>query len=99
VPYQTARASYEAMQAAWTAVEHGKASSITDGAVGVQMGYSGVQGAVWNVLINLTDIADPAFVLEMRKQCEALLGEARQLLDRVTGYVNTHLAEPSEAKK
>lgn len=98
VPYQTARASYEAMQAAWAAVQHGNVSSITDGAVGSQMGYAAARGAVWNVLINLKDITDPAFIREMRVQCETLLGEAKQLLDRVTAHVDKRLAELIEAK-
>jgi glutamate formiminotransferase/formiminotetrahydrofolate cyclodeaminase len=99
VPYQTALASYEAMQAAWVAVQHGKVSSITDGAVGAQMGYAGVRGAVWNVLINLKDITDPAFVRDMRQKCETLLGEATHLLDQVSANVDKRLAELIETKK
>jgi len=99
VPFQTARASYEAMQAARVAVEHGNVSSITDGAVGAQMGYAAVRGAVWNVLINLKDITDPAFVREMREQCETLLREAKQLLDQVAAHVDKRLAELIDAKQ
>ena len=99
VPYQTARASYQAMGAARSAVEHGNVSSITDGAVGAQMGYAAVQGAVWNVLINLKDITDQAFVREMRGHCETLLREARQLLDQVTAHVDKRLAELMDAKR
>jgi glutamate formiminotransferase / formiminotetrahydrofolate cyclodeaminase len=99
VPYQTARASFEAMQAAWAAVQHGNVSSITDGAVGAQMGYAALRGAVWNVLINLKDITDQVFIREMRGQCETLLGEAKQLLDQVTAHVDKRLAELIEAKK
>jgi glutamate formiminotransferase/formiminotetrahydrofolate cyclodeaminase len=99
VPYQTARASYEAMRAAWSAVQHGKVSSITDGAVGTQLGYAGVRGAVWNVLINLREITDPTFVREMREQCETLLLEARHLLDQVAAHVDKRLAALIETKK
>jgi len=99
VPYQTALASYEAMEAAWVAVQHGKVSSITDGAVGAQMGYAGVRGAVWNVLTNLKDITDPAFVRGMREECETLLREARHLLDQVSAHVDKRLAEMIETKK
>jgi glutamate formiminotransferase/formiminotetrahydrofolate cyclodeaminase len=99
VPYQTARASYEAMQASWAAVQHGNVSSITDGAVGAQMGYAAVRGAVWNVLINLKDITDLDFIRETRDQCEALLGQAKQLLGRVETHVDKRLTELMEAKK
>ncbi len=87
------------MQAAWAAVQHGSVNSITDGAVGAQMGYAGVRGAVWNVLINLKDITDPAFVREMRERCETLLRETKQLLDQVAAHVDKRLAELIEAKK
>ena len=53
VPYQTAQASYAAMQAAWSVAQHGNVSSITDAAVGAQTGFAGVRGGIWNVLINL----------------------------------------------
>lgn len=99
VPYQAARASHDAMRAAWVGVEHGNVSSITDAAVGAQMGYAAVRGTVWNVLINLKDITDPAFVREMREQCEGLLREAKQLLDQVTVHVDKRLAELIDTKK
>ena len=93
VPYRTAQDSYAAMQAAASAIQHGNVNSITDGAVGVQVGFAGVRGGIWNVLINLKDITDPAFVAEMRAKCETLLAEARALLDQVTAQVDRQLAE------
>ena len=57
------------------------------------IGFAGVRGGIWNVLINLKDIADPAFVAEMRAKCEALLAEARALLDQATAQVDRQLAE------
>ncbi|HWU39630.1 MAG TPA: cyclodeaminase/cyclohydrolase family protein, partial [Candidatus Acidoferrum sp.] len=99
VPYQTAQAGYQAMEAAWIAVQHGNVSSISDGAVGAQMGYAAVRGGAWNVLINLKDIADPAFVHDMQAQCEALLREAKRLLEQVAAHVDKRLAELIESKK
>ncbi len=98
VPYQTALAAYEGMQAAWTVVQHGNVSSITDGAVGAQTAYAGVRGGIWNVLINLKDITDHAFVTEMCGKCETLLKDAQQLLDQVTAHVDERLAELIESK-
>jgi len=99
VPYQTAQAGYQAMEAAWIAVQYGNVSSISDGAVGAQMGYAAVRGGAWNVLINLKDIADPAFVHDMQTQCEALLREAKRLLEQVAAHVDKRLAELIESKK
>ncbi len=98
VPHQTARASFEAMQAAWTVVQHGNISSITDGAVGAQVAYAGVRGGVWNVLINLKDITDAAFVHEMRGKCDGLLRDAHALLTQVVAHVDKRLAELIEKK-
>jgi glutamate formiminotransferase/formiminotetrahydrofolate cyclodeaminase len=98
VPYQTAQLSFAAMQSAWVAVQHGNVSSVTDGAVGTQIGYAGVRGGVWNVLINLKDITDQDFVGEMRDKCESLLKDARALLEQVTTHVDTRLAELIEGK-
>jgi glutamate formiminotransferase/formiminotetrahydrofolate cyclodeaminase len=83
VPFQTAALSLEAMKAAAIVVEHGNPASITDGLVGIQMGFAGVRGGVWNVLINLKDISDAAYNDEMKKRCEALLAKAQTLLESV----------------
>jgi len=81
VPFKTAALSFEAMKAAAIVVEHGNPASITDGLVGVQMGFAGVRGGIWNVLINLKDIPDTAYNSDMRSRCEKLLTEARSVLD------------------
>jgi len=93
VPYQTALAGLAAMQSACTVVEHGNVNSLTDGAVGAQIGYAGVRGAIWNVLINLKDITDPAFVREMREKCGSLLEDAHALLIQISQDVDKRLVE------
>ncbi len=98
VPYRTAQESYAAMQVAASAIRHGNVNSITDGAVGAQIGFAGVRGGIWNVLINLKDITDSAFVAEMRTKCEALLTKAQALLDQVTTRVDQHLADQIDRK-
>ena len=91
VPYRTAELSFEAMRAAQVAVQHGNVSSVTDGAVGAQIGYAGVRGGIWNVLINLKEIADAAFVRETREKCDALLAESERLLEHVARDVDRRL--------
>ncbi len=91
VPYRTAELSHAAIQAAWSVARHGSVNSITDAAVGAQIAFTGVQGGIWNVLINLKDITDAAFVQEMRGKCDALLAEAGKLLAQVTEYVTDRL--------
>ncbi|MCL1893040.1 MAG: glutamate formimidoyltransferase [Holophagaceae bacterium] len=83
VPFQTATLSLEAMKAAAIVVEHGNPASITDGLVGLQMGFAGVRGGIWNVLINLKDISDTAYNNEMKAKCSELLIKAQKLLDDI----------------
>lgn len=92
VPWMTAEASLGAMQLARAVVTHGKPSSLSDGAVGVQIAFAGVRGGLWNVLINLKDISDPAYVAEKRAACALLLGTARALADEVANAVDERLA-------
>jgi len=93
VPYQTALASFEAMQTAREMVHHGLAASITDAAVGCEIAYAGVRGGLWNVLVNLKDITDLDFVAEKRRQCEHLLEEARKLLHETCANVDHKLSK------
>jgi len=85
VPFSTAALSFEAMQASAVVIEHGNPASITDGMVGVQMGFAGVRGGIWNVLINLKDINDAAYNAGMKAKCEMLLLEAIRLMDHAIG--------------
>jgi len=91
VPFQTASFSFEAMKAAAIVVEYGNPASMTDGLVGTQMGFAGVRGGIWNVLINLKDIHDAAFKDEMQRRCESLLGEATALLGKVVSAGDARL--------
>jgi glutamate formiminotransferase/formiminotetrahydrofolate cyclodeaminase len=82
VPLATAEASLEVLKAAERALAAGNPASITDAMVGLQLAFAGVRGGLWNVLINLKDITDPAFTEARRQDCARLLAEARELLDR-----------------
>ena len=93
VPYQTAALSFEAMQLAHTMAEHGLAASMTDAAVGCEMGFAGVRGGIWNVLTNLPDITDRQFVEQMERQCADLLSSARKVLQETSETVDAKLAE------
>ena len=84
VPLRTARLSYEAMETAELAMQHGNPNSITDAMVGYTIAYAGVRGGIWNVLINLKDITDAKYVAEMRPACAALMHQADALLARAS---------------
>ena len=99
VPWATALASYAAMQLSRAVVTHGNPSSLSDGAVGVQIAFAGVRGGLWNVLINLKDIQDPAYVAEKRAACASLLAQAKALADEAANAVDERLVAMIEKKK
>ncbi len=93
VPFDTVKACFTALELAGEAVRLGKVVSITDAAVGAQMAYAGVRGGVWNVIINLKDITDAAYVADMRTQCAHLLAKAEEKLTEITGFVDQKLLD------
>ena len=99
VPRITAERSVAAMKAAGRAAEGGNPASLTDALVGAQMAYAGVRGGVWNVLINLKDIDDAAFVSAERAHCDALLKEAESLMAAIASEGDARLAAMIESKK
>ncbi|MBE0615692.1 MAG: glutamate formimidoyltransferase [Burkholderiales bacterium] len=92
VPLRTARLSYAAMQTAETAMRCGNPNCITDGLTGCTIAYAGVRGGIWNVLINLKDIADADYVADIRPACAKLLEDAGALLARATGEGDARIA-------
>ncbi|HJW72056.1 MAG TPA: glutamate formimidoyltransferase [Geothrix sp.] len=93
VPLDTAKTSFAALELAGEAARLGKVASITDAAVGAQMAYAGVRGGVWNVVINLKDITDAAYVADMQAQCASLLAQAGEKVAEVSAFVDQKLLE------
>jgi len=91
VPMGTARASLEAMRLADRVTREGNQASLTDGAVGVQLGFAGVRGGVWNALINLRDITDAHYVAGVRAECAQLVAEASEVLGANVAYADGKL--------
>ena len=99
VPMATAERSLAAMKAAQRAAESGNPASLTDALVGAQMGFAGLRGGLWNVLINLKDIDDAAFVARERKRCADLLKEGETLLAAIASEGDARLAAMIDSKK
>lgn len=91
VPYSTAQLSYEAIEIAETVAKHGNPNSITDVGVGAQSAYTGVLGGIYNVLINLKDIKDEKFVVDMKKKCNEIRIQAESKLKDVLSIVESKL--------
>lgn len=91
IPWRTAVASFEAMKLAQEVAQIGNPNSITDAAVGTQMGFAGVRGGIWNVVINLKDITDASYVAQMKERCEKLLADANIVNQKSAEFVDTQL--------
>jgi glutamate formiminotransferase/formiminotetrahydrofolate cyclodeaminase len=100
VPLDTAKTSFAALELAGEAAHLGKVASITDAAVGAQMAYAGVRGGIWNVVINLKDITDAAYLADRQRECASLLAQAGTVLKEVTDHVDQKLLDRlNKAKK
>lgn len=91
VPWQTALTSFESLKLAQQTIQEVDTEAITDAAVGAQIGFVGVRGGIWNVLINLKKIKDRKYITEMCKNCNDLLCEATNILNSVTAYADKQL--------
>jgi glutamate formiminotransferase / formiminotetrahydrofolate cyclodeaminase len=80
VPLSTATLSFETLQLARDIAGTGLKASVSDAAVGAQMAYGGIVGGSLNVVINLADITDPAFVEEMKAETQRLRSEGAVIL-------------------
>ena len=87
VPLTTAKLSHEAIKICEVVKQHGNPNSITDVTVGARIALTGVEGGVLNVLINLKDIKDAAYVSQMKGECKALISEATKLSQKILAEV------------
>ncbi len=99
VPLSTAELSLEAMKLADRVAKAGNPNSLTDALVGCAAAFTGVRGGLWNVMINLKDIKDAAFVDEMRARCASILTEAQALMTKVGDEGDARLNAMIEAKR
>jgi glutamate formiminotransferase/formiminotetrahydrofolate cyclodeaminase len=98
VPLATATLSRDAMRLAQRVAAIGNANCLSDGAVGVQIAFAGVRGGLWNVLINLKDIRDAAYVADKRAACATLLAEARAIETETGASIDARLFALIDAK-
>ncbi len=87
VPLSTARLCFEAIELAAEVARKGNKPSVSDAGVAALMGCAGVEGAVYNVRINLPAIRNADFCAEMERDLDQLVTDARKLRDDVDRFV------------
>lgn len=82
VPFEGAERSLEALKLVDPFIKYGNQNAITDAGVASLLTAAGIQGFVYNVLINLGSIDDEAFNADMRSKCDKLVEEAKSLREK-----------------
>ncbi len=91
VPLRTAELCLDAIRVCLDAAQIGNKDVMSDAGVGALMGLAGVQGAIYNVRINLPNIKDEAFIQEMNQNLESMLNEANETTKMVQEIVEATL--------
>ncbi len=87
VPLDAAKTALEILKLSKPLAVYGNQNAITDAGVGALLACAGVEGAAFNVLINLGDVKDQEYVESMKKECKELVDEAKALRDEVVKVV------------
>lgn len=78
VPYQTLKTAALIMELIEDVIEKGNPNCITDAGVAAELTAAAVQGAAYNVYINLMDINDDAFSLKIKKAIIPIQNDIRK---------------------
>ncbi|MCK6558297.1 glutamate formimidoyltransferase [candidate division KSB1 bacterium] len=87
VPLRTAESCREALQLCLRAARLGNKAVMSDAGVGALMAYAGLQGAIYNVRINLPNTKTSDFITAMSKTLDSLLQEGKTLCEQVQAEV------------
>lgn len=96
IPFKTASISVEALEMIGYIGKYGNQNAITDIGVGTLLIYSGVEGAILNVKVNLLGIDDENMVNEYTNKCNELLERANEIKEKIISNIHSKL-EPIKA--
>lgn len=92
VPLQTMRACSEALELAEAVAAKGNSNALSDAGVAALMLEAGMQGARFNVLINLGGLEDAAFAGACRKEADDLADRAFKTRTRILESIGSRLS-------
>ncbi len=90
-PIETASNCLGVMELSGTVAKYGNSNSITDVGVGVQMAATGLDGAIYNVRINLSSIKDEEYLKRTEEEIEGFIARKDVLLASVLEEVENKL--------
>jgi formiminotetrahydrofolate cyclodeaminase len=83
VPYNTAELCLRVMDIAVEMLDKGNKNAASDAAVSGLLGYAALNGALYNVKINLNSIKDEQYVQQMKEKVDKLVLKGEELLSTI----------------
>jgi formiminotetrahydrofolate cyclodeaminase len=91
VPLTVMQKSLEVLKMAEVVANKGNENSVTDAGVAALMALAAIEGAGYNVKINLTSITDTTFVDKLKNEANNIIKEGKQIANRVDERVESLL--------
>ena len=91
VPLRCAEKCLRILELQEVFANYGNVNAITDVGVGTLLAYSGLEGALFNVTINLGSIKDEEFKKEISAKVNNLLNEGKKLKEKLLDIVYKRL--------
>ncbi|MFH2036073.1 MAG: glutamate formimidoyltransferase [Candidatus Zixiibacteriota bacterium] len=90
-PLKTAELSLKVMELSKTVADKGNANSVSDAGVAALMAKAALEGALYNVKINISGFEDTDFVKEMTEKTVNLQKKSDKLADEIRGIVESKI--------
>ncbi len=91
VPKRCAQACMEVMKLQVVFAKYGTKGAVSDIGVGILMASSGLEGAIFNVLINLQAMKDQDYIDRTNKEADELIAELRALKEELIKIIYERL--------
>lgn len=91
VPFKTAKLSLKSLELLEFLVEHGNQNAITDIGVGTLMIYTGLEGAILNVKVNLIGLENKELNDSYSESCKEILYKSKEIKDRLLNNIHNKL--------
>lgn len=92
VPFKTAKLSLDSLKLLDYLVQHGNQNAITDIGVGTLMLYSGLEGAILNVKVNLMGLDNQEIKTSYSESINSMMVEAKDIKDKILKEIHEKLS-------